>query len=242
MRSRAWPSSGLAQAFQVAIDLGQIEAGPERPALSGSDDGRHPVLNTAEETKILAHSFNQGGVDARETCQVGFQQRVVGHGVDRSRRAVGHAVDRFDRLRTEGVLAAAGLPQPEFQVGGGVSGGERGQADAHRHALLQRWVELEILLDLGQAKEHEGQQLPLRHLEIQQPAELLHQLARLQHLRFVDQHDSFAALFVDLQQTLVELRQKSQLLLRGLGAGPAGRTSRPQSRRDNRSAASGPDT
>ena len=113
----------------------------------------------------------------------------------------------------KGMRVRAGQPQPVLDVGLGVLGLERLEPVLERHPLRQRRIEAEVLLDLGQAEEDEGEELALRDLEVEQAAELLHQLPRGQHLRLVDEHHRLLPLLVDPHQPLVELREERQLLL-----------------------------
>ena len=62
---------------------------------------------------------------------------------------------------------------------------------------MKRWIEAEVVLDLGQAEEDQREQLALGDLEVEQPAELLHDLARGEHLGLVDQDHGLLALLED---------------------------------------------
>jgi hypothetical protein len=56
-----------------------------------------------------------------------------------------------------------------------------------------------------------------RSFQVEQTAELFHQFTRLQHLRFINQHNGPPAGFLNLQQAIVKLAQKRQSIGRGLG-------------------------
>ena len=93
------------------------------------------------------------------------------------------------------------------------------EAELDRDALGERRIEAQVLLDLGQSEEDQREQLALGDLEVEQPAELLHQLAGGEHLRLVDEDHGLLARLVNLDEALVELAEQRELVLaRGLDA------------------------
>ena len=124
-------------------------------------------------------------------------------------------MDRAHCLGREGHPRRARQPQAVLDVRLGALLRQVVQPVLDGHPLRQRRVEPEVLLDLRQPEEHQADQLALRHFQVEQAAELFHQLARGQHLRFVDEDHGLLAGFVNAHQPLVELAEQRQLVLAG---------------------------
>jgi hypothetical protein len=84
-----------------------------------------------------------------------LEEGVVAQGVDDARGAARGLVNGQQGLGGEGHPGRAGQPQAVFDVGLGGLGGEGLQLVAEGHALGERRVQLEVLLDLRQPEEDE---------------------------------------------------------------------------------------
>ena len=144
----------------------------------------------------------------------GLEEAVVADDVDQPRDAARVAVDQRDRVGPEDLAVPAPRDlETVADVGGVGVRAHRAQAEAQRHPLLERLVEGEGLVEALQPEKDEGHELVRGQLQVEQPAELLHELARLQHLGLVDEHHRLAPLLLDREEAVVDRRERLDLVL-----------------------------
>src|SRR6266436_6482448 len=214
-------SARLREPCQVPIDLPEVDrlASLYR---GGGWNGDRPlrasglaVGSGAVEREIAGDTFDHLLVNHRDPGHVPLEQRVVAESIDQPGRAARKSMDRGDGARRERHPRRSAQPEAMLDVGLRALRIEVVQPVFHGHALRQRRIELQVLLDLRQPEEDQVEQLPFRDFQVEQPAELLHQLPGGEHLRLVDQDHRLLAGFVDADQPLVELAEQGELVLAG---------------------------
>src|SRR6266850_1999467 len=213
-------SARLGEPRQVPIDLPEVDRlsslhhgggwNGDRPLRPGL-----PVGSGAAEGEVVGDTLDHLVVDHRDPGHVALEQRVVAESIDHPWRTARKPMDRGHGGGRERHPRRSTQPEAMLDVRLCALRIEMVQPVFHGHALCQRRIELQVLLDLRQPEEDQVEQLPFRDFQVEQPAELLHQLPGGEHLRLVDQDHRLLAGFVDADQPLVELAEQGELVLAG---------------------------
>src|SRR6218665_3021790 len=154
----------LTQSLEVAVDLREIHlaSGAACSAARGlgcvaGDTWPGGTL----QSQVVRDTLDELVAEQLLAGEESLEEGVVADAVDDARSSPRALVDGQQGLGGEGHARGAGQPQAVLDVGLGGLGGEGLELVAQRHALGERRVQLEVLLDVRQAEEHEGDELAL---------------------------------------------------------------------------------